>query len=72
MIKKKKEIIGIDYAKYITVLDFEVGKIFQYDIGVKKNWNPENESCGEFLSDVGHNLTNCEWMVHEDNEVITP
>ena len=59
-------------AKYITVLDFEVGRVFQYDIGVKKNWNPDHESCVRFLSDVGHNLTSCEWMVHEDNKVITP
>ena len=59
-------------AKYITVLDFEVGIVFQYDIGVKKNWNPDHESCEEFLSDVGHNLTNCEWMVHDSSEVITP
>ena len=62
----------IETAKYITVLDFEVGKVFQYDIGEKKNWNPENESCERFLSDIGHNLTNCEWMVHEDNKVVTP
>ena len=71
-LKVVREIIGIDCAKYITVLDFEVGKVFQYDIGEKKNWNPENESCEEFLSDVGHNLTNCEWMVHDSSEVITP
>ena len=61
-----------EVAKYITVLDFEVGIVFQYDIGVKKNWNPDHESCEEFLSDVGHNLTNCEWMVHDSSEVITP
>jgi hypothetical protein len=59
-------------AKYITVLDFEVGKVFQYDIGVKKNWNPDHESCEKFLTDVGHRLNNCEWMVHEDNEIVTP
>ena len=54
------------------MLDFEVGKVFQYDIGVTKNWNPENESCEKFLSDVGHRLKDCSWMVHEDNKVITP
>ena len=51
-------------AEYITVLDFEVGRVFQYDIGVKKNWNPDHESCEKFLTDVGHRLNNCEWMVH--------
>ena len=71
----KKEIIGIDYAKYITVLDFEVGRVFQYKIrkdpGQVDDWNPENESCKEFLTQQGHNLTNCEWMVHGSNEIIT-
>ena len=56
-------------AKYITVLDFEVGKVFQYDIGVKKNWNPDYEACEDYLTSKGHNLTNCEWMVHEDATV---
>ena len=58
-------------AKYITVLDFEVGKVFQYEIG-KNNWNPDYESMEEFLSGVGHNLSNCEWMCHENPEIITP
>ena len=57
--------------KYITVLDFEVGKVFQYEIG-ENNWNPDHESMEEFLSGVGHNLSNCEWMVHDSPEVITP
>ena len=26
----------------------------------------------EYLSGLGHNLTNCEWMIHENPEVITP
>ena len=33
-------------AKYITVLDYETGIVFQYgisDVGTW-NWNPENES----------------------------
>ena len=60
--------------KYITVLDFEVGKVFQYEIsswGNPKEWNPDNDSCEEYLGGLGHNLSNCEWMVHEDNKIIT-
>ena len=60
-----------EIAKFITVLDFEVGKVFQYEIG-KNNWNPDHESMEEFLSGVGHNLGNCEWMCHENPEIITP
>jgi len=61
--------------KYITVLDFEVGKVFQYEIGSwgnPKEWNPDNDSCEEYLSGLGHNLSNCEWMVHDNPEIITP
>ena len=61
----------IEKMKYITVLDFEVGKVFQYEIG-ENNWNPDYESMEEFLSSVGHNLSNCEWMCHENPEIITP
>ena len=63
----------IETAKYITVLDFEVGRIFQYKISDQRltAWNPDEESCEEYLTNKGHNLTNCEWMVHEESRVIT-
>ena len=59
---------------YITVLDFEIGRVFQYNIGFQVNklgWNPDGESCEEYLTNKGHNLGNCEWMVHETAQVIT-
>ena len=55
--------------KCITVLDFEIGKVFQYET-MGEGWNPDYESIEEFLTSVGHNLANCEWMVHEDGQVI--
>ena len=60
-------------AKYITVLDFEVGKVFQYKISDQRltAWNPDEESCEDYLTNKGHNLGNCEWMTHSDNEIIT-
>ena len=54
--------------KYITILDFENGKVFQYEIEDKFIDNGDYE---EYLSDQGHNLTNCEWMVHDEPGVIT-
>ena len=57
--------------KYITVLDFEVGRVYQYEVMGQKGWNPDSESIEDFLSSVGHNLSNCEWMVHKDGQVIT-
>ena len=55
--------------KCITVLDFEIGKVFQYEVMRQEGWNPDAESIEEFLSSVGHNLKNCEWMVHDDSEI---
>jgi hypothetical protein len=54
----------IEKMKYITILDFEVGEVYQY----------ESPMCDfeEYLSGLGHNLNNCEWMVHENSEIITP
>ena len=58
----------IETAKYITVLDFEVGRVFQYKI---EDWDVDNESCEDFITKNGHRLSNCEWMVHEEPRVIT-
>ena len=55
----------------ITLLDFQSGKVHQYEIMRQESWNPECESIEEFLSSVGHNLNNCEWMVHSDHQVIS-
>ena len=54
---------------YITVLDYEAGRIFQYKVEDKFIDNGDYE---EYLSGLGHNLQNCEWMVHDSPEVITP
>jgi len=56
----------IETARYITVLDFEIGRVFQYEI---EEWDIDNESCEEFLTNNGHNLGNCEWMVHEKGHI---
>ena len=47
---------------YITVLDFETGRVFQYEIEDKFIDNGDYE---EYLTNKGHNLQNCEWMVHK-------
>ena len=57
--------------KYITVLDFETGKVYQYEVMRQEGWNPASESIEDFLNSVGHNLSNCEWMVHSDHQVIS-
>ena len=54
--------------KYITVLDFEVGEVFQYEAPK----NGQYEDFEEYLSGLGHNLSNCEWMVHKNPDIIIP
>ena len=52
--------------KYITVLDFEVGRIFQY-----KSENFENsDEYEQIITDSGHNLNNCQWMIHDNGDII--
>tara|TARA_Y100001938_G_C7951818_1_gene359706 strand:+ start:520 stop:714 length:195 start_codon:yes stop_codon:yes gene_type:complete len=55
--------------KYITVLDFEAGRVFQYKNEVVDFSN--SDAYEEYLTEQGHNLTNCEFMVHSDPRVIT-
>ena len=50
--------------KYITVLDFEASRVFQYKIAIL------NTLYEEYLTRKGHNLSNCEWMVHENPQII--
>ena len=49
-------------TKYITVLDFEIGEVYQY----------ESAMCDfeEFITNKGHNLNNCQWMIHDNSEII--
>ena len=56
----------------ITVLDFEVSRVFQYKL--EKDLVDEDDGfCPyeEYLIDKGHSLGNCEWMVHDIAQVIT-
>ena len=63
--------------KYITVLDFEEGRVFQYENlkHFEDGWNGNDKDDSEniewYLREIkGHNLNNCEWMVHNNNEII--
>ena len=59
----------------LTVLDFEDGRVYQYEIDI----TPDSEACrlnrlGELdfekiIIDQGHNLNDCEWMSHSDKTI---
>ena len=64
-VKPPSSTIHCNKKKYITVLDFEVGRVFQYKIDILKEKVSDSDTYVRYLGDKGHNLTNCEWMVHE-------
>jgi hypothetical protein len=66
---KEKQQELIEKMKYVTVLDFEDGKVYQYEIEVLDKSN--EDAYERFLTNEGHNLNNCEWMVHNSSEIIT-
>ena len=57
----------------LTVLDFEDGLVYQYDIDIIPNSGADRlNRLGELdfekiIIDQGHNLKNCEWMSHSDD-----
>ena len=53
--------------KYITILDFEAGRAFQYKVEKLE----QHEDFELFIDYKGNNLSNCEWMVHSDPQIIT-
>ena len=57
--------------KIITVLDFEVGRAFQYKVEALWVNMKARIDYEEYLTDKGHNLGNCEWMVHDIAQIIT-
>ena len=54
--------------KYITVLDFEIGRVFQYKVENCRDFDDEyfdSDDYERFITDKGHRLNNCEWMIHK-------
>ena len=56
--------------KYITVLDFEVGRVFQYKFVDELEYT--DNTYERYITDKGHRLNNCEWMAHEIAEILGP
>jgi len=49
----------------LTVLDFEDGRVYQYDIETDKQL--EVEDFEKIIYSQGHRLKDCEWMSHSDD-----
>ena len=50
--------------KWITVLDYETSRVYQYQVSINKH-------AEEFIAFKGHRLSNIEWMEHNDSRLIT-
>ena len=48
-------------AKYLTVLDYESGKVCIYSLS---SWRIDDETVEDYI-ERHHRIDNCEWMVHD-------
>ena len=51
----------------LTVLDFEDGLVYQYDIETDKEL--QEEDFEKIMIDQGHRIDDCEWMSHSDDTI---
>lgn len=49
----------------LTVLDFNDGKVWQYDISTDKEL--QTEDFEKIMLEQGHDLDDCEWMSYSDD-----
>ena len=52
--------------KYITILDFEEAKVYQYSVD---SVIIQIEQLEKIIVDYGFNLNNIEWMYHSDKKI---
>ena len=62
-IAREKE---LEVRKYLWVLDFEMGRVFLYNI---RREDLETEDYEDLLVLKGHKPTNCEWMVCKSDRI---
>ena len=51
----------------LTVLDYECGLVFQYDITTDKELGADDFE--KIMLDQGHRINDCEWMSHSDGSI---
>ena len=58
------------YSIYLTVLDFNDARVYQYRIkGVTAD---DHELVENFMNLQGHKVSDCQWMTHEPTHVCGP
>ena len=57
---------------YLTILDYNSGKVHQIDLSSENNIDAwECEDFEEYIEMLGFNTGNIEWMTHSDNTLYT-
>jgi hypothetical protein len=51
----------------LTVLDFEDGRVYQYDIETDRDL--QTEDFEKIMIGEGHRLDDCQWMSHSDGRI---
>ena len=64
--ERLKVIENSDARKYLWVLDFELGRVFMYNI---RRADLEHEDYEDLMTLKGHKPTNCQWMVCKSNKI---
>ena len=60
------EVNKLKYKRsYVFVLDFEIGYVYRYDVFTR-----DAEKIEEYLTELGHNVSNCEWMLTRNKRII--
>ena len=60
------EINKLKYKRnYVFVLDFEIGYVYRYDVMTR-----DSEKIEEYLTELGHNVGNIEWMLTRNKRII--
>ena len=62
--KKQTKRIKEMKKKWITVLDYETSRVYQYQVSINKH-------AEEYITFKGHRLSNVEWMEHQFHKPIT-
>ena len=55
--------------KYLTVLNFAQGQVHQYPID-NLSEDSSSEDIEERITELGHRLKDCEWMIHKNEPII--
>jgi hypothetical protein len=55
-----------DARKYLWVLDFELGRVFMYNI---RRADLQHEDYEDLMTLKGHSPSNCEWMVCKSDKI---